>query len=247
MPQYLANELAKLFKIEKSTIRYYVDQKLLTPKQNHENGYYLFDEENVYQLYQIMVLKQAGYSLREIKAMIERTVKISDFEQASINLQLKIEALQFAKKRVDQIVSSYHKYRVDEVLFHENAKLYLKKFPKSAFKDGELDVINAIQNGFSEELDSIYYVFDDSQNLVPCFETEDSRADFYFSEGTYLSKSFKVTSEADIERELASILEDPICLLSTEKEPQIIIFENTSASLAYDDVLIYTLEMRISE
>lgn len=45
------SELATLFSISKHTIRHYIDIDLLTPKERRDNGYFFFDEENVYRLY----------------------------------------------------------------------------------------------------------------------------------------------------------------------------------------------------
>ena len=56
------SELASLFSISKHTIRHYIDIELLTPKERKENGYFFFDEENVYKLYQILVFKNICYN-----------------------------------------------------------------------------------------------------------------------------------------------------------------------------------------
>lgn len=67
------SELASLFSISKHTIRHYIDIELLTPKERNENGYFFFDEENVYKLYQILVFKNIGYSLRSIKTILTQS------------------------------------------------------------------------------------------------------------------------------------------------------------------------------
>lgn len=67
------SELASLFSISKHTIRHYIDIELLTPKERKENGYFFFYEENVYKLYQILVLKNIGYSLRSIKTILTQS------------------------------------------------------------------------------------------------------------------------------------------------------------------------------
>ena len=64
------SELATLFSISKHTIRHYIDIDLLTPKERRDNGLFLFDEENVYRLYQIIVLRNIGYSLKTIKTVL---------------------------------------------------------------------------------------------------------------------------------------------------------------------------------
>ena len=49
-------QLAKLFDIPKGTIRHYINEELLTPIVNEENGYQQFTEKDVYKLYQIIFL-----------------------------------------------------------------------------------------------------------------------------------------------------------------------------------------------
>lgn len=58
-------ELSHLFNIKKSTVRYYVDEGLLTPQKNNQNNYYIFLEEDIYRLYQILVLKESGISIKK--------------------------------------------------------------------------------------------------------------------------------------------------------------------------------------
>ncbi|EAH0334770.1 MerR family transcriptional regulator, partial [Listeria monocytogenes] len=46
-------EIAQLFQISKYKIRHYIDEGILVPKRNPENGYYYFEEADIYRLYQI--------------------------------------------------------------------------------------------------------------------------------------------------------------------------------------------------
>ena len=67
-----SGELAKLFNISKYKIRHYLEQEILVPKRNQANGYYYFDEGDIYRLYQIMLYRKIGFSLSEIKASLAR-------------------------------------------------------------------------------------------------------------------------------------------------------------------------------
>ncbi|GAJ26749.1 mercuric resistance operon regulatory protein [Liquorilactobacillus sucicola DSM 21376 = JCM 15457] len=96
-------ELASLFSISKYTIRHYIDIELLIPKHRKENGYYLFDEENVYKLYQILVLKKIGYSLGTISTILTQNEILNYFTDAEQRLQNKIDELSAVKKRYSQL------------------------------------------------------------------------------------------------------------------------------------------------
>ena len=97
------SELATLFSISKHTIRHYIDIDLLTPKERRDNGYFFFDEENVYRLYQIIVLRNIGYSLKTIKTVLTEEDVAHYFLEAEQNLQKKIDELLAIKNTVQNI------------------------------------------------------------------------------------------------------------------------------------------------
>ncbi|EAA0373783.1 MerR family transcriptional regulator, partial [Listeria monocytogenes] len=45
-----SGEIAQLFQISKYKIRHYIDEGILVPKRNPENGYYYFEETDIYRL-----------------------------------------------------------------------------------------------------------------------------------------------------------------------------------------------------
>lgn len=96
------SELATLFSISKHTIRHYIDIDLLSPKERRDNGYFFFDEENVYRLYQIIVLRNIGYSLKTIKTVLTEEDVAHYFLEAEQNLQKK-----------NRRITCYKKYRAE--------------------------------------------------------------------------------------------------------------------------------------
>ena len=62
-------DFAKKFHIQADTIRYYEKENILKPKRR-ENGYREYDEECEKQLVFIIVLKQLGFTIKEIRQLL---------------------------------------------------------------------------------------------------------------------------------------------------------------------------------
>ena len=61
-------EFAKMFDITIKTVRYYEKVGLLVPAYvDIYTGYRYFDKENIDRMYEILALKDLGFSLEEIK------------------------------------------------------------------------------------------------------------------------------------------------------------------------------------
>ena len=63
-----SGQIAELFDLPKSKLRYYINKGLLSPHVDEENGYYLFDESDIYRLYQLIIFRKIGFSISDIKA-----------------------------------------------------------------------------------------------------------------------------------------------------------------------------------
>ncbi|WP_195961512.1 MerR family transcriptional regulator [Enterococcus casseliflavus] len=151
------SELASLFSISKHTIRHYIDIELLTPKERNENGYFFFDEENIYKLYQILVLKNIGYSLRSIKTILTQSNMAPFFIEAEQTIQKKIDELLAIKNTVHAVIEAQNSYKLNEISFFERSDRYFHSFPESVVENGEVDLIKANNMNLSS-LDQIFYV-----------------------------------------------------------------------------------------
>lgn len=87
---------AKMFNISIKTIRYYESIGLIVPCfVDNYSGYRYFDEENIKRLQEIILLKELGFSLEEIKYFNENEIqnKIYDYENKILNLKEQIDKL----------------------------------------------------------------------------------------------------------------------------------------------------------
>ena len=67
---YTSGEFAKLAGINKRTLHYYNDTKLLVPEYVGENGYHYYSVSQIADLEFILALRRMGMSIKEIKAYV---------------------------------------------------------------------------------------------------------------------------------------------------------------------------------
>ncbi len=72
---YQVSELALKCNVTKDTVRFYAKIGLLKPQRNRDNGYQYFSEQDKKRLDFIRRAKYLGYTLKEIKQIIEESQK----------------------------------------------------------------------------------------------------------------------------------------------------------------------------
>lgn len=182
-------ELATLFSLSKYTIRHYIEIELLTPYQKNKNGYYFFDEENIYQLYQIIVFRNIGYSLNEIKRILTHDTLVDALETAKSNLQQKIDELFVIKSTVNNILEAQKSYKVNEVVYFERTTRYFKPLPSIALENGQVNLLKAAKAKITP-LDEIFYITSKTLPNIPCVECEEEERAFFFQKEPMLVKAF---------------------------------------------------------
>ena len=108
-------KLAKQTRVSSDTIRYYVRVGLLTPGRNQDNNYQLFDAQDAKRLKFINDAKQLGFSLKEIRTIIEQsergnspcpTVRKIIQDRIEENRR-KLEQLQALQNRMESALSQW--------------------------------------------------------------------------------------------------------------------------------------------
>ena len=69
------SEVAKLLDVSAHTIRYYDKEGLITSDSDAENGYRLFDFEDIFRLSNVVILRDSGISIKDIKGLIRNYSK----------------------------------------------------------------------------------------------------------------------------------------------------------------------------
>lgn len=136
------------------TLRYYDSIDLLKPSDYTEGGHRLYSEDDLRQLEQIKALKFLGFSLKEIKEMIQKsqldgtvllksleyqkqlfTAKQQEINEILSDLDWLIETVQGKETMsIDIFCSTLHR-----LMFDEDAKIWFKKHFSEALAD---DILN---------------------------------------------------------------------------------------------------------
>lgn len=98
MPErYTIGEAAKKLQISTRTLRYYDEKDLVRTAYIKENGYRFYSEEQIRQIELIIFLKELGFSLKQIKMLIQ-----DEHGSQSLELLLK-EQYQENQRKIDEI------------------------------------------------------------------------------------------------------------------------------------------------
>ena len=104
--------LAEKLEINPETLRYYEKNKLIEPPKRLVNNYRVYREEDFKRMKFILMAKRLGFSLREIKELLNMSVlensnreKIRIFaEEKSAEIEKKLEELGQIKMSLDELI-----------------------------------------------------------------------------------------------------------------------------------------------
>ena len=139
-------DFAKKYQIQADTIRYYGKQNILKPKRR-ENGYRDYDEECEKQLQLIIVLKQLGFTIKEIQHLLilsgesistecnNSTVLL--LKEKIMNLEEKIQFYQQALKAVQTVKELVieEKYLENKAVIEELILVFFKSIQSGGHND----------------------------------------------------------------------------------------------------------------
>ncbi len=99
---YTIKQVAAMSGVSSRTLRFYHEEKLLKPKKMNEAGYRIYGEEELARLQQILLYKELGLKLVEIKQILDEPN--FDFEQALIAHKKALEAKKAAFEQMIKTV-----------------------------------------------------------------------------------------------------------------------------------------------
>ena len=104
MPErYTIGEAAKKLQVSTRTLRFYEEKDLVRPAYTEENGYRFYSEEQIRQSEVILFLRELGFSLRQIKMLIQ-----DKHGGQSLDLLLK-EQYQENQRKIDKLSKKQRK------------------------------------------------------------------------------------------------------------------------------------------
>lgn len=92
-------EISKISSVSVRTLRYYDKKGLLRPAEITESGYRLYDDESLKSLRTILIFKELGFTLEEIK-----TVMHSERNDIDALIKEQLKMLKAKRKRLDAVI-----------------------------------------------------------------------------------------------------------------------------------------------
>ena len=71
--RYLIGDVAKYLSLSRDTLRYYDKLGIVSPKKDEGNGYRYYNMDDIITLSYVMILKDVGISLDDIKEIIYKS------------------------------------------------------------------------------------------------------------------------------------------------------------------------------
>lgn len=105
--KYSIGEVAAMLKVSTRTLRFYDEKGLVKPAYTEENGYRFYEKEQIKQIELILFLKDLGFSLKQIKILIQdqrgkQSLELLLKQQYQENKQ-KIKELTAKQKQIEHL------------------------------------------------------------------------------------------------------------------------------------------------
>ena len=140
MNYFRIGDLSKICNVNIKTIRFYEEKELLLPAYTDKwTGYRYYNQDSVKRLLEIIMFKDLGFSLREIKNMNSESIenKITFLKEQIIKAEENIKTLQLMIRKEDNIM-------IDEFI---NDELVIGKWVKTSDESFPFDEIYFLPNG----------------------------------------------------------------------------------------------------
>lgn len=258
MRKYLTiGEVSKLLNISTYNIRYYEKEQLIKPSHVSDSGYRLYSYDDVYILNSIMILRECDIPISDVKKLMNNYNK-DNYKQAMKRsfqkVDKEIERLKLLKDSIGENLEIIDKYE------NTKARFSVKHLPKRKFviiKESNYDMdysIKEIYDVYNKKgidmspmyKSDSYYILEEHQMSLCLLDNDDKYNinSLIYEEGKYLSYSFYVKSDIEIEGRIAEIFEY-IIEKNMEYEGDLILIIGLKTSMINEEGYIGELQIKI--
>ncbi|WP_046173507.1 MerR family transcriptional regulator [Domibacillus indicus] len=246
--QYLTSgELAKLLHITKYLLRHYEEQQLIQPAFIDENGYHMYGESEVYTMSHILLLRELGFSLKEIKRILDKETNYTEaLSDVLIKVENDIKHLNKLRENVQTVLKLKQKetYKLnievkeeryfiflDDAFVDDSYNIKLKKLANR--KEGAINILDEIS----------YLILADGSKVKVMYGSSKPEGDYFFSAGTYYCKRICIENEQELLQEIEHFYEELVQIDAKYEDP-LLITEEAQLSAFYMKEMVYSLEVR---
>lgn len=257
MRKYLTiSEVSKLLNISAHTIRYYDKEELISTKHQSENGYRLFDYDDVFTLNAIILLRESGIPIKNVKALLNDYSKdrYKDMLNKSyVTINEEIKKLQKLRKEINQTLRAVSQYENIDKSFSlvELPKRYFRKIKTSDYDMNyslkelyDVYIEKGINMSSLYKSDFVYVLKDDHISL--CIEEVklDSEDIEIYDAGKYIDYAFVVEEENEVFDRIKEMFEY-FAMNDLDYERDMLMIIGVNASMMEADTYIAHLQMKI--
>lgn len=190
----IVSEVARLLDISAHTIRYYDKEGLLSSDSDSKSGYRIFDMEDVARLSNIIILRESGIPIKEIRKLIGEYSTSAYRQQLDLSLQKLIEQERKIEMKKRIIIESLSLLAEDRetVDVKHHGRRFLKKVTTQSYskEKNPVEIYEEVLDADIKDVmyrDMIYELRDD--DMIISFESNNQTKDF-IEAGDYLEYSF---------------------------------------------------------
>ncbi len=147
------NEVSKSIGVSKRTLQYYDEIGLLAPSEKTESKYRLYDDVAVEKLWKILLLREMGYPLMDIKMIMDDP----DFDLRN-SIEKRIEKLTEEKERLDNLIGYARIIKMTGIIplnFDEYGDITFDEFIKNSKNTWNMSMLaekaDGVNNSFNYE------------------------------------------------------------------------------------------------
>lgn len=104
MEEYTISQIAKMVGVKKETIRYYEKFGLLPLPERKSNGYKIYTKRHIEIMEIILIVKDSGFTLKEIKDFISIQEE-NEISQNDLYKEMILKKIEFVKKKIQDLHS----------------------------------------------------------------------------------------------------------------------------------------------
>ncbi|MCT4618371.1 MAG: MerR family transcriptional regulator [Marinisporobacter sp.] len=258
MRKYLTiGEVSKLLNISTYNIRYYEKEELIKPSHVSDRGYRLYSYNDIYSLNIIMILRESGISIKDVKKLINNYNKENyrqAMEKSYEKIDEEIKRLKLLKRDIDESLEIVDKYENNKEIFsfkyfHKRRFIIIKKSDYQM--DYSIKEIYDFYDKHSIDMSPLYksdsyYILEDHQISLCLLDdvNEHNIESLICEKGKYLSYSFFVHNDMEIEKRVVEMFEY-IIKNNIEYEGEMILIIGLKASMISESEYAAELQIKI--